>query len=191
MATMVGVSLVLLSVLGVIHGVRAGIAQYLYYVAKYGSAAGKTDEVVELCRRAYGWYPWNYYFSILAAEQCYYTADAVTGSARSERLRHAQCWCDRGLVQNPWRSQLRRLHTRFLWDESPSRAIQYWEAHTDWQFWEPYNHEVLAELYAKAGDFDKAERSLKWVAGTPGYETTRKRVESEKAAWSAALDGNL
>ena len=189
--TIVGMVLVVLAFLGVIHGVRAGVAQCLYREAKYGAQAADTDHVVDLCGRAYAWYPWNYYFSILAAEQAYYTADAVTGVARRNRLLQSQCWCDRGLIQNPWRSQLRRLHTRFLWEESPARAIHYWEAHTEWQFWEPYNHAVLAELYAKAGEFDKAEQALKWVQGAPDYEPTQKLVLAEKAAWNSALHGKL
>jgi len=189
--TIVGLVLVALSLLGVIHGVRAGVAQCLYREAKYGPQSADTDHVVDLCRRAYAWYPWNHYFSILASEQAYYTADAVTGIARRNRLLQAQFWCDRGLVQNPWRSQLRRLHTRFLWAESPSRAIRYWEAHTAWQFWEPYNHAVLAELYAKAGEFDKAEQALKWVQGAPEYEPTKTLVLAEKAAWNSALNGKL
>jgi tetratricopeptide (TPR) repeat protein len=185
----IGVFLVGISVFGVWHGVRAWIAQYHYAQAKYGPYAGRTAPILELCQRAFTLYPWNYYFSILAAEQAYYTSGDVKGELRDERLRLARLWCDRGLTQNAWRSQLRRLHTRFLWERSPAEAIRYWKAHTAWQFWEPYNHAVLAEMYAQDGDFEEAEASLKWVAGDSSYERTRAFVSKEKAAWGAAPGG--
>jgi hypothetical protein len=187
----VGGGLLALSLLGVVHGTRAAVAQACYQRAKYGAAAGDVPEIVRLCRRAYAWYPWNYYFSIEASEWAYQAASVMEGEeARQDMLRQAQFWCERGLIQNPWRSQLRRLKTRFLWETSPSEAIRYWESHTQWQFWEPHNHRVLAELYARAGDFENAEKSLKWTAGTPEFEPARQVVLSEKTAWNEALKEN-
>ncbi len=186
-----GCGLLALAVLGVVHGTRAAVAQASYHHAKYGTAVGDDEQIVERCRRAYAWYPWNYYFSIEAAERAYQAATGGGADAvRQKRLCQSQFWCERGLIQNPWRSQLRRLKTRFLWEVSPSEAIRYWEAHTQWQFWEPHNHRVLAELYAKAGDFERAEKSLKWTAGTPEFEPARQVVLSEKTAWEEALKEN-
>lgn len=184
----VGGGLLVLSVLGVVHGVRAAAAQACYHHAKYGAGAGDVGKIVEQCRRAYAWYPWNYYFSIEAAERAYHAASGDGEAAlRQERLRQSQFWCERGLIQNPWRSQLRRLKTRFLWEVSPSEAIRYWEAHTRWQFWEPYNHGVLVGLYARAGDFENAEKSLKWTKGSPEFESAHQVLMSEKKAWGEAL----
>ena len=87
-------------------------------------------------------------------------------------------------MQNGYRSQLRRLETRLLWDRSPAEAIAYWEAHTNWQYWEPYNHETLAGLYANYGEFEKADRELKLLVNFPAYEPTRTLIENEKKIWA-------
>lgn len=179
-----GVLLLWLFLAGVQHGLRASRAARLAWDARYGAASTQVEEVLDLCRRAYVLYPWNYYFSIYAAELAYYKADEVQGDLRKARLDQAQRWCERGLMQNGYRSQLRRLKTRFLWEQSPAEAIAYWEAHTRWQFWEPYNHETLAGLYAKYGEFDKAERELSLIKPFPAYEATRALIESEKTFWA-------
>ncbi len=181
---MVGVLLLALSLLGVWHGARASLASYWSLESQFGESRDDVDKVLEQCQRAFVLYPWNYYFSIYAAELAYYKIDEAQGELRTKRFQQAQLWCERGLMQNGFRSQLRRLQTRILWDRSPSEAIAYWEAHTKWQFWEPYNHETLAGLYAKYGDFEKANHELKLIEGFPAYEATRTLIESEKKYWA-------
>jgi hypothetical protein len=183
LATM-GVLLFSLSLAGLFHGIRASLAAHWAWKAQYGTSAPEVEQVMASCRRAFVLYPWNYYFSIFASELAYYKADEATGAQREERLHQSELWCERGLMQNRYRSQLRRLKTRFLWDNSPSEAIAYWEAHTNWQYWEPYNHETLAGLYAKYGEFDKAARELKLLVNFPAYEATRTLIESEKKIWA-------
>jgi hypothetical protein len=175
----VGVLLLGLASAGALHGLRASLAARLSWNAQHGPSSTNVERVLDQCRRAYVLYPWNYYFSIYAAELAYYQADEVQGDLRKERLDQAQRWCERGLMQNGYRSQLRRLKTRFLWEQSPAAAIAYWEAHTRWQFWEPYNHETLAGLYAKYG-----ERALGLIKAFPAYEVTRALIESEKISWA-------
>jgi hypothetical protein len=176
---------------GVVHGIRAGVAQAWYCRAKYGEPPADVDQSLALCQKAFRLYPHNYYFSILAAERAYATAQSASDAAATAWLRAAQLWCDRGLAQNVWRSQLRRLKTRFLWEESPAEAIAYWRRYTDWQFWEPYNHAVLAEMYARTGDLERATECLYWARGDPhGTEVRvliRKAQEKQDAA--AALEG--
>lgn len=184
-----GVFLAAVSVAGVWHSVCAGMAQGYYHRAKYGKPEADTGRVLELCRRAYSWYPHHYYFSILAAEKAYYTAEAQKGQSRKHRMEQAVFWCDRGLAQNWWKGQLRRLKARFLWEESPSKAIRFWEAFVEWQFWEPHHHAVLAEMYARVGDFDKAEGALVWADGTPEWGAARRVVDEEKKEWNAILSG--
>jgi hypothetical protein len=179
----VGAALFVLSTAGLIHAVRASWASRLSCRAQLAKPPAEVSQVIEWCRAAYSLYPWNYYFSIYAAEAAYYQADNVRGEARVERLRQARVWCDRGLEQNPYKSQLRRLKTRFLWEESPARAIEYWKAHTEWQYWEPYNHATLAELYARYGDFTRAEEELKLGQGDVIYEQVCKIVIQEKKNW--------
>jgi hypothetical protein len=187
---LIGVGLLAIAVLGLVHGTRAALAQIWYRQAKYGAASGEAEQILGLCRRAFVWYRWNYYFSIEAAERAYAAAEAGTATNREALLCQSQFWCERGLIQNRWKSQLRRLKVRFLWETSPSEAIRFWEAHTQWQFWDPYNHAVLAELHARAGDFEDAERSLKWTEGTLEYEPTRKALQAEKTAWNEAVNGD-
>ncbi len=185
---LVGVFMVMVALAGVWHSLRAGVAQCYYHAARYGKAGSDTEQVLELCRRAYVLYPENYYFSILAAEKAYYTAGAVEPGARKRRMDQAAVWCDRGLVQNGWKGQLRRLKVRFLWEQSPSEAIRFWRVFTDWQFWEPYNHAELAAMYAQVGDFTNAEREMKWISGTSDGARVRQGIDKEQKEWTEILE---
>jgi hypothetical protein len=186
-AACAGVLLLGVAAVGLWRGVRAGVATILYHEAKYGAAAGMTEKGLQLCRLAYRWYPSNYRFSILVAEQAYYGAASLPVELRQPRLQQAQFWCERGLIQNPWKSQLRRLKTRFLLQDSPLKAVRYWKEFTDWQFWEPYNHAVLVELYSQTGEFDKAEQELKWVEGSASYAAARQFMIDQRKSWDEAL----
>lgn len=186
----VGVVLLVLSLAGAAFAARAAVASTLSYKSQFGADRDDVEKVLDNCRMAYALYPHNYYFSIYAAEMAYYRAPEAQGKVRAYRLRQASLWCDRGLQQNPYKSQLRRLKTRFLWEESPMKAIEYWREYTEWQFWEPYNHATLAEMLARAGEFEEAEKSLAWVKVDPAaYEETRRVVKREKDAWEAAVKG--
>ena len=180
----IGVLVLGLSFAGILHGARAAVAANLSRKAQFGVPAPDVEQVLDSCRRAFVLYPWNYYFSIFAAELAYYKAGEVNGDQQAERIRQAELWCERGLMQNCYKSQLRRLKTRFLWERSPSEAIAYWEVNTNWQYWEPYNHETLAELYAKFGEFEKASHELKLIENFPAYAATRTLIENEKKFWN-------
>lgn len=188
--SMVGGVLLVLSAAGVVHGVRASWAANLSRRAQLSATPLGVDEILASCRKAYALYPWNYYFSIFAAESAYYRADEVRGAAREARLSQSRLWCDRGLIQNPYKSQLRRLKTRFLWERSPAEAIAYWAAFTEWNFWEPYNHATLAELYAKYGDRRQAEAELRWVEVDGSYGQVRQLVEQELKGWDSLEKGD-
>jgi hypothetical protein len=183
-----GLILLVISLVGMGHSLRAGLAQRYYWQAKFAKPEAGAERVLDLCCKAYVLYPDNYYFSILAAEKAYYAASDEKGM-KGKRLEQAAVWCERGLVQNWWKGSLRRLKTRILWEESPSRAIRFWNDYTEWQFWEPYNHAVLAELYAGVGDFENADQSLRWAAGTLDGDRARDVVEREKKQWKAILSG--
>ena len=173
---------------GLVHAARGTVAALNYKAAKYGTPRPSTEAVLTLCRHAYAWYPWNYYFSIEAAERAYYDSERPSTNAAAWR-QQAKWWCERGLAQNPHKSQLRRLWTRFLWEDSPSQAIAYWSAYTDWNYWEPYNHAVLAELHAAAGDFDRAGRELALIEAFPDHADAAKAVARERQVWDAMLRG--
>lgn len=175
---------------GVVHSTRAAVAANLSRRIQYGPPL-EVEQVVELARKAQSLYPWNYYLAIFAAETAYYRAGEVGGELQRERLRQAALWCDRGLALNRYKSQLRRLKTNLLWEDSPAEAIRYWSAYVDWQFWEPHHHATLAELHARAGDFEQAERAVKWTEGTVAHAGARAAVDRERKAWDAILKGDV
>lgn len=180
----IGVLIVIISAAGLKSSLQAGIAQAYYRQAKYGMPRAGMERVLELSHKAYGLYPHNYYFSILAAEMAHQASGSVQASDKRRLMDQSIIWCDRGLVQNWWNGSLRRLKARHLWQESPVQAIMFWKAYTEWQCWEPYNHSTLAEMYAGVGDFEKAEQSLRLASGTPEGEEARLIVEKEREEWA-------
>jgi tetratricopeptide (TPR) repeat protein len=170
--------LAVLSVCGLVHGIRAALANTLYFQAKYGSEKDNPTAIFALYEQAHWWYPFNYNFCILAAETAYYSSFAVDPKEAARRRLLAARWCDTGLRLDFHKSQLRLLKTRLLATDSLPAAIRYWNDYVDWQYWEPYNHAVLVELYAQAGDFDKALESLALTKGSDSYnDASRKFVE--------------
>jgi tetratricopeptide (TPR) repeat protein len=176
-----GLMLLAFSAYGIVYGIRVEWAQLRYFQAKYGSAKDNPDRIFSLCEKAYPVYPFNYNFCIWAAETAYYTSSEVSGNESIRRRALAERWCGTGLKSNFYKSQLRLLKTRLLAEEDLSDAIRYWEAYVDWQFWAPYNHAVLVDLYSRAGDFDKALQSLEWVKGSEYHEEARRHLQE---AWS-------
>lgn len=176
----VGIALVAISAYGICYGVKAGTAQAIYHDAKYGSAKDDVHAVLNRCEESHSLYPYNYYFSIWTGEKAYYTSfDADKEEAR-KLLAASERWCDIGLAQNFHNSQLRLLKTHLIERRSLPDAIKYWEAYVEWQFWEPHNHAVLAEMYAKAGNFEKAFEELEWVKGSKHHAETAKKI---REAW--------
>ena len=170
--------LAVLSAGGLVHGIRAALANTLYFQAKYGSEKDNPVAIFGLYEQAHRWYPFNYNFCILAAETAYYSSFGVDPKEAARRRLLAARWCDTGLQLDSYKSQLRVLRTRLLAMESLPAAIRYWNDYVDWQYWAPCNHAVLVELYSLSGDFDKALESLALIRGSDSYdEASRKFVE--------------
>ena len=173
-----GVLILAVSACGIVHGMRSSVAQGLYRQAKFGSARDNPRGVFRRCERAQALYPYNYNFCILAAEMAYGRARGmVTGSELREI---SERWCDEGLKLNRYRRKLRVLKAKHLAVRSPEEAVTYWEEYVDWHFWDPYNHALLANIYASAGYFGKALESLEWVKGSEHHE---KAAASVRSAW--------
>lgn len=172
------VSLFIVSVLGVTRAARATAAYALYHNSRYGSGKESVSGILAGCAIAYRYYPYNYYFPILAAESAYYSAPAAVAEEKRRLLGAADYWCDTGLQLNPYKIKLRLLRARIIADENPSDAVEYWQAYVDWHYWEPFNHCVLAELQAQAGDFDEAFRTLDTIKGQNYYEEGLSRVDA-------------
>jgi tetratricopeptide (TPR) repeat protein len=162
-----GIILLLLSTWGMIYAVRVSIAQLIYHHTKFGPNADGyvTHEVNTRCEDAYKFYKHNYYFSILCAEKSWYEYSCSTNNdvRAKELLEIASKWCEIGLTQNKYRSQLRLLKARLLFLENPSQAIDYWKQYVEWDFWYPYNHAVLAEMYIDNGEYEKALKTLELI----------------------------
>ena len=65
---------------------------------------------------------------------------------------------------------------QFLWEKSPEEGRAYWETYVEWDFWSPYAHAVLAEMYARSGNFQRAESELQWTQNSEFYPTTRQTL---------------
>jgi len=163
----------------IVYTCRAAVAYTMYFKAKFGSANQDAGGILNLCESASRFYGHNYNFCIWTAESAYYSSFKMNWNDAKEYIAEASRWCDAGLALNPYRSQLRRLKTCLIARSSPVEAVHYWERYVDWQYWAPANHALLVELYALAGDFDKAVDSLALIRGSDCYEEAAKRLSSE------------
>jgi hypothetical protein len=189
LGALLGFLLLVASMVGVVHAARCTVAAQHYFAAVHRRPAPPPATVLKLCGKAYGWYPWNYYFSMAASGLAYRQSETSATNAAAWRGL-STLWCERGLVQNPRKSELVLLKTRLLWPEAPAYALATWSAYTDWNYWEPYNHAVLAELRAEAGDFDLAARELELIRAFPEYRDAAARVDRERTMRAAMLRGD-
>lgn len=186
---LLGILLLLGATAGVVRAACGAAAAYDYFVAVHGSVRPVPGTVMDLFRKAYRWYPGNYYFSIAAAELAYRKSEEGGTNAVAWR-ELSSLWCERGLAQNRHKSQLVRLRTRLLWPDAPAQAMECWAAYTDWNYWEPYNHAVLAELHAEAGNFEVADRELELIRAFPAYQDAAARVAYEHRTRAAMVRGD-
>jgi hypothetical protein len=178
--TTCGVLLFAVSVAGIPYACRAACAQLLYSRAKLGSVKDDTGAVLSSCETANRLYRPNYYFCLLAAEGAFRSGVRPDKTIDVRLLERARYWCDVGLGHNPYNSELRRMKAWLLASVSPADAARYWERYVDWDFWVPVNHALLVELYAQAGEIEKAFDSLRLIKDSPYYEEARRKLSE---AW--------
>jgi hypothetical protein len=173
---------------GVVHGVRAASAQWMYERAKYGADRSSLLRILALCESAQRLYPFNYYFCLWAATQACQASD-VPGQGAAHAA--ADRWCARGIALNPYNRKLQIIRARRLQGRAPRQAAAQWARYVDWQFWDPYNHSLLAELYADAGEVEQALAELEWARGSPYFAAARGRLLEawEREKQSAAAGG--
>jgi hypothetical protein len=176
-----GILLLALSLAGAVHGARAALAQAIYFDARYGASKTFPDGILRRYRQAHALYPSNYRFSAWAGETA--AAEIRAGDGGWAVATARRC-CDAGLDANPFHGPLRLLRARLLDRESPIEAVRYWERYVDWQYWSPQNHAVLVDLCARAGDFEKAARSLALIRNTRWHEAASQRL---RAAWAREM----
>ncbi|MBL7077531.1 MAG: hypothetical protein ISS31_08665 [Kiritimatiellae bacterium] len=175
-----GALLVALGIFGAYYASRASRAYRLYHHAKYGDAREDLPAVLRSIEKAHRLYPHNYRFCTWAAEQAYKNRNKVRGEDRERRCRAAENWTDVGLSLNHFSGPLHLLKARLLERRDPVAAVASWTKYVNWHFWEPYNHAVLVDLHASAGDFDRAADELDWVKGSEHYEWALGRLQD---AW--------
>jgi hypothetical protein len=186
-----GVVLLLVGLSGAVWGARAALAQFMYCQSKFGRLRHDPDLVFALCKRASRLYPIDYYFCMWTAEKAYYSSlePGLHRLWRDGRRQVAREWCERGLKLNFYKSPLRLLNTRLLAEDSLEDAIDYWHGFVEWQFWNPYNHAVMAELHARNGDRLRAEQELEWVKGSEFYREYAAKVKAALAEHTDAAAG--
>jgi len=173
-----GLLLIVCSLPGLIHGVRAGLAQHLYWRVKHGPDRNDAGEILRVGSRAHAIYPYNYNLCLWTAERALSMANAApAGPPREEAYELVSRWCETGLALNPYPRRLRFIKMHLLHRTSVAAALRYWEEYVDWHFWEPYNHAVLVELYAAAGRFAEAESALRLAKGSRSFRPARERLE--------------
>lgn len=181
-----GMLLLSLAGFGVWYGVRTSHAQGLYFASKYGRWKGDPDKILAAAEAAHARYPHNDELCIWTAETAYYRHLDVPVPAAEALRTAAETWCARGLALNPYASPLRLLDVRLTQRRSLAEAISKWEAYVDWQYWEPYNHAVLVELYARAGRYDDALDSLALIKGRAHHAEAKQWLAS---AWREEISG--
>ena len=180
-----GLALLALGVVGVMHGLRAGRAQALYFKSKYGAWQHDLERILAAAQQAHALYPHNDELCIWTAETAYARREDAAGVEQPERVAAAARWCAEGLRLNPYASELRRLDVTLTERHSLPEAIRKWEAFVDWQYWEPYNHAVLVDLYARAGRYDDAQAALRLIRGHPFEAQARSALAD---AWKAEIE---
>jgi len=171
-----GILLLAVSFLGLIQSVRAGVAQQYYRVSKFGGDSESLGRTLKNCYTAHSIYPHNYYYCIFSAKKAFGMWQSL-GNEKYYGI--AEYWCKEAYALNRYNSEVRELMALILLKKSPDLAVDNWRSYVDWNFWNPYNHAVMAELHAKSGNFSAAVSSLEWVKGSKYYEPARRKVTEE------------
>lgn len=177
-----GWCVVVFALAGMTYAACAGLSQWLYFSAKYGAGARNVDLALDRIAQAHRFYGANFFASTYAAEQAWHAAGRQADTEKAARLYAAsERWCRTGLRQNNYDRSLRLRWAALLAREDVHAAIAYMETFLEWQFWDPWNHAVLAELYARAGELDAAQRALYWVRTDGRYIKQARRMVDEGA----------
>ena len=172
---------------GAVYAARAAVGQ-----AAYHDLLSATDDLPrfrQLAKTGWAYYPFNYRLCLATARKLYDSARALPEGERAALMDEARFWCEQGLGLDPYVRDLRWLKSQFLWTESPPRAIEYWERCVDWDFWFPFNHAVLADMYTAAGDLDNAAKEVEWTRNSEYYAAVNDHLAQARARATPAPPG--
>ena len=154
-----GSLLAVISIMGIVHGVRGAISEVSYFQARYGHARDELKRSLDLSGRAFDNLPYHYYACIWAGKQAFYEGGPKHADTAAR-------WADRGMALNPYNSEIVHLKTEVTARQSVEKAIAIWKPYREWHFWEPFNHFVLFDLYLRADNIEAAEEVLYWLNDT-------------------------
>ena len=185
-----GILLTMAALVCLLHTTRMVIASTYYHQAKYGSSKEDVEYVLEKCRSAAALCGYHYLFFRLAADKAFALASKGDSADREYYFDQARFWCERSLALSSHQTLVNWIKARLLWRESPAQAIKHWENHVAWHFWDPFNHAMLACMYAQADDVPRAEKEVEWVKGSPYYDNTVRIIMDARSRQSTdAADG--
>jgi hypothetical protein len=161
--------------------VQAEWVSLLFEEACYGPSSNEVSRVLALADEAFAIDREHYHFWALAADDAW-NARRVAPRPEAEELlgRQAGQWCRKALDANPWHPKARVLWASIVAERDPREALRYWQTCVEWQYWEPFNHALMAELLGRSGEFALASNTLERIKGMPYYEATRGILERMK-----------
>jgi hypothetical protein len=153
-----------------------------YYQLKFGLSADlgveQKQPLAEVAHRRYGH---NYNLSLLLANEYWDARESTEGGEYAPRMTAAAAyWCGRGIIQNPYRRELRWQEALLAAVESPAHAVSLWRAYVEFAFWDGWNLGGLIWLMARAGQVEDAMELLPLLRGRPEYATA---LKTATAAW--------
>ncbi len=173
----------ILCLLGLVHSVRAAVAQALYYSARGLTGPDKTEAVLGIAERAHGLYRWNYGLAVLCADAAFLDSVASSGPEAHGLLGESQKWCERGLHLNSFDRRLvfRKMGILSVDEKTRPAAMELWRGYTDWNFWNPDNHYYMGMMYVMSGELDKARESARWARDSVYYARLIRAMEDKDA----------
>lgn len=157
-----GCVLLIAGFFGVLHARRAGRAERMYLLTKYGYHRGTryerpaTDDlalVAPRARRAAALYPKNHYFASYAAFCALAAAkEAPDREAFDDAMRAALYFSRNAYAANPYDYEARLSRVQALADSGRlDEAFEFWAPILRREFWNRANHDVQARLLLQQG----------------------------------------
>ena len=141
-----------------------------------------TAALNERAERSIALAPENFMLCQHMADVAYHTRAQNDGLYWYDRISLSRVWVEQGLLLNPYERGLVHRKVDLLEKEYDREgAIELLLDYTDWEFWHPFNHARLSQLYAVAGDFEKAEASLAWAKGSQYYAHAKSVLDAARS----------
>ena len=203
LSKIIAMVLILISGFYIFYSVRAGMAQVIYFQTKKkcsladsslqggsGQEVYSLNQLISKCQKADRLYPYNYRLMAWGAEEAFERSQNSIGVERVDYLDFTGMLCDRGLSLNRYMMPMPFIKMQLLCLKSIKEGTEYWEEYVEWDYWNSYNHAVLAGLYAADGKFGEAMQSLQFIKGTVDFAEANKIVQDYWEA-DSAMPSNL